>query len=63
MRNGVNGYRLPIGSTADEFADKIFLSLSSGDYDRMAHMSFDLYKNKLNWKRWGEEVTLLLENA
>lgn len=59
--NGVNGYRLPLGSTASDFADKIFQTLTVDGIGEMSERCLDLYRKRMNWKRWGEEVTLLFE--
>jgi len=60
VRNGINGFTLPIDAGPEEYASiikriwegkSLYLSLCIG--------ARDLYDKELNWERWGEEVKKL----
>lgn len=61
VKNGVNGFTLPIDAGPEEYASiieriwkkkSLYLSLCIG--------ARDLYDTELNWERWGEEVKKLI---
>ncbi len=54
--NGVNGYRLPVGSAAEAFADAIIQSKENGELKAMSKKAYDLYRNKLNWTNWRRQI-------
>lgn len=51
--NGFNGYRLAQGSTGQDFAAKVRKIVASGELARLREGAFMMYKQKLNWNRWG----------
>lgn len=61
IEDGVNGYLLPLGSTGQDFANKIKQCLETGELERMSITSTEFYKQKLNWKVWGEKVEAIIE--
>lgn len=63
VEDGVNGYLLPLGSTGKDFANKIKECLQSGELERMSLSATELYKQKLNWKVWGEKVEKLIRDT
>ncbi|WP_424348213.1 glycosyltransferase family 4 protein [Kocuria sp. CH-021] len=54
VRNGVNGYRLPPGSTGVDFARKISEVISSNELGQLSEGAFETYASRLNWRRWLE---------
>ncbi|MDE7412820.1 MAG: glycosyltransferase family 4 protein [Muribaculaceae bacterium] len=54
--NEVNGYRLPLGSTGEDFGERIKDSYLSGELARMSSESRELYRSRLNWNVWREKV-------
>jgi len=61
--DGVNGYKLPLGSTGDDFGKKIKESLQSGEILAMSESARKLYEERLNWNKWGERVKEVIEMA
>ncbi len=59
--NDVNGYRLPLGSRAEDFARKIQETLSPETQQRLHHGGMGLYKTKLNWNSWSQQFRAILE--
>ncbi len=53
--NGVNGYRLPMGSTGEDFADIICQTLVNSELCNIHHRAIDLYKKCLNWNSWSDK--------
>ncbi len=52
--DGVNGYKLPIGSTGEDFAKAIIALVKSGKIPVFADQARELYRTKLNWERWSD---------
>lgn len=60
--NGENGYRLPMGSTADDFANKILDILSdTGKLEYMQKKSVEMYKERMNWDALGDRFKELID--
>lgn len=59
--DGVNGYKLPVGASGEEFGAKILNCQISGELLRMKDRSIELYQQKLNWRVWGEKVGALIK--
>lgn len=60
--NGVNGYRLPIGSSAQDFGKIIKDCYESGTLKTMSESAIELHTTKLNWKTWKEKVENVIRN-
>ena len=58
--NGVNGYALPPGSGASEFANKIFEDITSGNYFTLRANAVNLYKDKLSWGSWSNKFRVIM---
>lgn len=54
--NGISGYRLPLGSSSKDFANKIREIVESGEINQLRESSYNLYKQKLNWGCWEKKV-------
>ena len=53
--NGENGYRLPMGSTGDDFANKILDVLADqGKLEYMQQKAGEMYKERMNWDALGD---------
>ncbi len=60
--NGENGYRLPMGSGADDFANKILDVFS--DADRLEYMkqkASEMYRERMNWDALGDKLNELIQ--
>lgn len=57
VENGVNGYRLSLEATGEEFACAIQEVLEDAAlYQKLRVTSRNLYEEKLNWKAWAQRV-------
>ena len=54
--NGVNGYRLPLGSTGKNFGERIKEVCESNQLAGLSLSSRRLYESTLNWGIWGIKV-------
>jgi glycosyltransferase involved in cell wall biosynthesis len=52
--DGVNGYKLELGSTGTDFAEAIAALLASGKIPQFQEQARELYRTRLNWERWSE---------
>lgn len=52
--DGVNGYKLELGSTGTDFADSIAALLASGKIPQFQEQARELYRTRLNWERWSD---------
>lgn len=63
VRDGVNGYILPLSASAHEYADKIqFVETHEGAYNALSKSSRRYFEENLNWQKWGDTVTGLLNS-
>lgn len=62
VENGKNGYMLPIGSSGQEFWEKILECLQSGELEKMSKTAVNVYKNKLNWTAWGQKIEHIIKS-
>lgn len=60
--NGINGYRLPLGSSANDFADKIYQAIDSGELSILHDGALKLYSEKLNWEAWSKRFKDIILN-
>ena len=64
VRDGENGYALPPGSGAEDFARLIREHLAAPErYTALSRTSRTIYETRLNWDAWGKRVKILLEEA
>lgn len=62
--NGENGYRLPIWSTAEDFANKILEILSDvGKLEYMQRKGIEMYAEKMSWDSLGKRLNQLIEHC
>ena len=53
IRDGVNGYALPLTAGPTEYAELIARIADDGlEYRRLAESSFAEFEDRLNWKAW-----------
>ncbi len=60
--DGVNGYKLPIGSTGIDFGKSIKEKAQNGELNMMSIRARDLYNSKLNWEHWGKEISATIDS-
>ena len=53
---------LPIGSSGQEFGEKILECLQSGELEKMSKTAVNVYKNKLNWTAWGQKIEHIIKS-
>lgn len=63
VKNGVNGYRLPLGCTGEDFGKKIKETIDNGELSKLSDGGRKLYKDRLNWERWGCEVKKIIDEV
>lgn len=64
VRNGENGHALPLGTTADGFADLIrSYRADPSRYAALARSTRQTYEARLNWDAWGRRTAALLSQA
>lgn len=61
VRNGVNGYTLPISSGAKDFANAIINCVEHNRLNDLHYGGIDLYKTTLNWNSWGKRFRECIE--
>jgi len=55
--NGENGYRMPMGSTGRDFANKIKAIMDDGElYQYMCGRCVELYRSDMNWNALGDHI-------
>jgi glycosyltransferase involved in cell wall biosynthesis len=61
VKNGRNGYKLPLSATSADYADILAQLLAAPDYyQRLARSSRAEYDQRLNWDCWAQELYALL---
>lgn len=58
--NGTNGYRLPLGSTPEDFATQIFKSVSSDEFNKLHDGALQMYALNLNWNSWSNKFNSII---
>jgi glycosyltransferase involved in cell wall biosynthesis len=61
VRNGRNGYKLPLSADSADYADILIQILANSDhYQRLTRSSRAEYDQRLNWNCWSQELYALL---
>jgi len=61
--DGVNGYKLPLGSGAEMFAQRIESCLKNDELARLGTGGKELYAQKLSWAAWSRRFKELIEKS
>lgn len=63
VRNGVNGYRLPLSATGNEYAERIASLINNYEtqYVPLSISSRNIFENELNWDAFAEKMMSLFE--
>lgn len=62
VRNGINGFAVPLNATAAGYAEKISsLFRDQENYLQLRHHSREAYTEKLNWENWGNAFIRIAE--
>ncbi|KAA6346549.1 D-inositol-3-phosphate glycosyltransferase [termite gut metagenome] len=61
VRNGINGYRLPVDSSGKDFAYKIKEAIENDEMKKLSAGGIRLYKEVLNWSVVSEKLKELFE--
>ncbi len=64
IQNGKNGYTLPLDASGEDYANLIAQNLSdSSHYQQLVLASRQEYETRLNWARWADSVSPLIESV
>jgi glycosyltransferase involved in cell wall biosynthesis len=64
LRNGVNGYLLPLEARGKEYADRIVSIVGSTErYRQLVESSRDEYERVLNWDAWGQALRTVVQGV
>lgn len=63
IKNGVNGYMLPLGASGNDFGKLIKECLCDGRLERMSEDAVLVYRNRLNWNKWKERVAQVIASC
>ncbi len=57
IKNGRNGYMLPLSASGDDYANLIVHNFSDrGVYENLVRSSREEYDRRLNWNKWAESI-------
>lgn len=59
--NGKNGYRLPLGSTGKDFADKIQECIECDRLNFLSQQAIEYYQQNLNWRAWSRNFKKIMD--
>lgn len=59
--NGLNGYALPEGASAQAFVDQIINDIQTGKLMKLGQGAQKLFKEKLNWETWSNGFSKILQ--
>jgi glycosyltransferase involved in cell wall biosynthesis len=63
VRNGRNGYKLPLSAPSSDYADILMRILADPDhYQRLSRSARAEYDQRLNWSTWSQELYALLSS-
>ncbi|MCD5539992.1 glycosyltransferase [Lactobacillus delbrueckii subsp. lactis] len=54
VKKKVNGDRLPLSASGEEFADVLEKWVKNGDLDRLSQGAEQMYRDYNSWKAWGD---------
>lgn len=61
IKEGINGYLLPLNSTYKDFANKILeISTNEGVYEKLSESSYAYYKSELDWINFSDKIINLI---
>lgn len=62
VKNGINGFAVPLSATAADYAEKISsLFRDQANYLQLRHHSRNAYTETLNWENWGNAFVRIAE--
>ena len=61
--NGVNGFALPEGSSADAFADQILNDINTGRMPSLHEGALKLFNEHLSWEAWAKGFSKIMQEA
>lgn len=63
IKNGKNGYMLPLSASGDDYANLIAqFFLDKSNYEQLVRSSRKEYELRLNWDKWAENIHCLIMN-
>lgn len=61
VRDGINGFTLPMSAEAEDYANTIIKCVEHNELNDLHIGAIDLYRTILNWNSWGEEFKKCIE--
>ena len=61
VRNGINGYAIPLSCGAKEFANQIFNDVTNGKLADLHKGALRLNKDVLSWEAWSNRFKIIME--
>lgn len=62
IKNGKNGYMLPLSATGEDFAKVIANIIADPtQYENLVYFSREEYEQRLNWEKWAESVAQVIK--
>lgn len=61
VKNGVNGYRLPLSATGEEFADKLEEIIQNDELPSLSANAKKVYEESNSWDAWGKKINVLMD--
>lgn len=61
VRDGINGFTLPISAGAEDYANTIIKCVEHNELNDLHIGAIDSYRTILNWNSWGEEFIKCIE--
>ncbi len=60
VKDGVNGYKLPLGSPGENFANIIDRCIKRNELKHLLEGGIELFKTDLSWNAWSEKFKSML---
>lgn len=60
--NNKNGYTLDLNKDGNEFGKVIKKIIDNKEYNKLSENTVKIYKEKLNWNKWGKEIKEIIYN-
>jgi glycosyltransferase involved in cell wall biosynthesis len=64
VHDGINGHKLPLSATAEDYADLIMRLYSDGErFAQLVHDSREAYETRLNWDSWAARLRAVITSV
>lgn len=62
VKNNINGYRLPLSASGEDYALKLEEWIKEGKLSEFSKNARNLYETDNSWKSWGRKLNKLLQD-